>query len=173
MTDLALTVLKRQYDTAWKLAAHHLTDIGADEWAWRPAAKGLHVVEEPGGLRGEWPEREDYDIGPPSLPWLVWHIGFWWAMALDRNFGDATLTRDSVVAPRDVDAAIAWIHDLDARWRRELDSLSDADLSKPGRWPYEDRPLADVVAWATVELVKNASEIGYVRFLYGVRDRQT
>jgi hypothetical protein len=173
MTDLALAVLKRQYDTAWKLAAHHLTDITADEWLWRPAPKGLHVVRTASGLRGEWPESEGYDIGPPSLAWLVWHIGFWWTTALDRNFGEGSLTREDVVAPMDADAAIAWIHELAARWRRELDPLTDADLSETGRWPYEDRPLADAVAWATVELVKNASEIGYVRFLYGVRDSRT
>lgn len=39
------------------------------------------------------------------------------------------------------------------------------------RWPFKDRPFGDVIAWVNVELTKNAAEIGYVRFLYGVRDR--
>jgi hypothetical protein len=35
--------------------------------------------------------------------------------------------------------------------------------------PFQDRPFGDVVSWATLELTKNASKIGYVRFLYAVR----
>ncbi|WP_317987833.1 hypothetical protein [Hyalangium gracile] len=37
------------------------------------------------------------------------------------------------------------------------------------RWPFQDRPFGDVVAWANMELTKNASELGYARFLYAVR----
>ena len=33
-----------------------------------------------------------------------------------------------------------------------------------------DRPLGDVVAWVNLELMKNAAEIGYARFLYAVRE---
>jgi hypothetical protein len=36
------------------------------------------------------------------------------------------------------------------------------------RFPFRDRPFGDVVAWANVELAKNAAEIGYARFLYAV-----
>jgi hypothetical protein len=32
-----------------------------------------------------------------------------------------------------------------------------------------DRPFVDVVAWANVELMKNAAEIGFGRLLYAVR----
>jgi hypothetical protein len=34
------------------------------------------------------------------------------------------------------------------------------------RWPFQDRPFGDVIAWVNVELTKNAAEIGYARFLY-------
>lgn len=37
------------------------------------------------------------------------------------------------------------------------------------RWPFKDRPFADVVAWLNIELAKNAAEIGYARFLYAAR----
>ncbi len=37
------------------------------------------------------------------------------------------------------------------------------------RWPFTDRPFADVVAWVSLELTKNAAEIGYVRFLHAAR----
>ena len=51
----------------------------------------------------------------------------------------------------------AWIHDLRSMRRT--------------RWPFRDRPFGDIVAWANVELTKNAAEIGYARFLYAVRTR--
>jgi len=41
------------------------------------------------------------------------------------------------------------------------------------RWPFRDRPLADLFAWANVELTKNAAEIGYLRFLCGAASDQT
>jgi hypothetical protein len=33
----------------------------------------------------------------------------------------------------------------------------------------QDRPFSDIVGWLNVELMKNAAEIGYARFLYAVR----
>lgn len=57
------------------------------------------------------------------------------------------------------------------RWVGQLDKLTDADLQSTQRthWPFRDRPFGDVIAWANVELTKNASEVGYARFLYAVR----
>ena len=52
-----------------------------------------------------------------------------------------------------------------------LERVTDDELRSPKRtrWPFRDRPFGDVVAWANVELTKNAAEIGYARFLYAVR----
>lgn len=47
--------------------------------------------------------------------------------------------------------------------------LDSVNLDAPSRWPFNDRTMADVIGWATVELAKNAAEIGYARFLYAVR----
>ena len=41
--------------------------------------------------------------------------------------------------------------------------------SEHTRWPFEGRPFGDVVAWANLELMKSAAEIGYARFLYAVQ----
>jgi hypothetical protein len=59
---------------------------------------------------------------------------------------------------------------LQGQWRAELDKVTDADLrsTQRTRWPFQDRPFGDVIAWANVELTKNAAEIGYARFLYAV-----
>ncbi|MDF2927423.1 MAG: hypothetical protein K0R57_6337 [Paenibacillaceae bacterium] len=34
------------------------------------------------------------------------------------------------------------------------------------RWPFADKPFHELAAWLNLELMKNAAEIGYCRFLY-------
>jgi hypothetical protein len=173
MADLLRDVLLRQHDLAWKLAAYHLDGLDTDACLWRPAARGLHVwPDAEGAWRADWPQHEGYGIGPPSIAWTTWHIGFWWSTVLDRTFGAGRLARDAVLWPGDAEGVRAWIGDLRAQWRARLENLSEADLSTPdlSRWPFVDRPFADIVAWANVELMKNAAEIGYGRFLYAARE---
>jgi hypothetical protein len=69
--------LLRQFDIAWMLASYHLDGLTTEECLWRPARRGLHVHQGPDGAwRGEWPEHEGYDLGPPSIAWTTWHMGF-------------------------------------------------------------------------------------------------
>ena len=67
--------------------------------------------------------------------------------------------------------SIAWLTDLHDEWVAEVAALPDSALASTDRtrWPFTDRPFADLVAWLNVELMKNASEIGYARFLYAAR----
>lgn len=162
----------RQLDTAWMLASYHLETLTTEECLWQPASRGLHVHRAADGTwRADWPESESYDIGPPSIAWLTWHLGFWWSLVLDHSFADATLTREDVPWPGDANRAKDWIAGLHDRWREKIVALSAEDLrsSDRTRWPFADRPFGDVVAWANVELTKNAAEIGYARFLYAAR----
>lgn len=172
VSDSAKDCLLRQFEIAWKLATYHLEGLTTEECLWRPADRGLHVVEDAEGRwRGEWPDHEGYDLGPPSIAWLTWHIGLWWSMTLDHSFGAGTLERKDVVCPGSADAARRWIADLSGEWRRRIEGLGDDDLQSTARtrWPFGSRPFGDVVAWVNIELTKNASEIGYARFLYGSR----
>jgi hypothetical protein len=172
MTDEARDYLMRQFDLAWKLANVHLDGLTTDECLWRPARAGLHVHQVAGGSwRADWPEHEGYDLGPPSIAWLTWHLGFWWSMTLNHSFGDGRLTRDEVSWPGTADAVREWVARLERQWRAVLEHVSDADLqsTERTRWPFQARPFGDIVAWANVELAKNAAEIGYARFLYAVR----
>ena len=166
------TYLMRQFETAWQLTTYHLNGLTTDECLWRPAAVGLHVWQgDDGQWRADWPNREDYDIGPPSIGWITWHLGFWWSMVIDHSFGAQMLTREQVLWPGTAEDVRTWIEDLHAEWRGALEQLTDADLQSTARthWPFKDRPFGHVVAWANVELTKNAAEIGYARFLYAVR----
>ena len=174
MTD-SRTVLLRQLDMAWKLASHHLDGLTTDECLWRPAAVGLHVRRDAAGIwRADWPEDERYEIGPPSIAWVTWHMIFWWSMALDHGFGGATMRREDVAWPESADGVRESLGRLHDAWRSAVAALGDDDLGSSARtrWPFRDRPFADVVAWANVELTKNAAEIGYARFAWAVRNRR-
>ena len=170
----AVALLIRQLETAWKLTSFHLDGLGTDECLWRPAQRGLHVRQVTNETwRADWPHHEGYDLGPPSIAWLTWHIGFWWSMVIDHSFGDGVLSREDVTWPGNAEDTRDRIEQLHREWRSRLEQLTDDDLRSPERtrWPFRDRPFGDVVAWVNVELTKNAAEIGYARFLYAVRER--
>jgi hypothetical protein len=169
--DIVRDVLVRQLDTAWKLALFHLDGLTTEECLWRPAHVGLHVHQTAEGWRADWPEHEGYNLGPPSIAWLTWHVGFWWSMVLDHSFGGGQLTRVDVTWPGDADAVRGWLGELAGRWRAPLARMTQDELrsTERARWPFVSRPFGDVVAWVNVELTKNAAEIGYARFLYAVR----
>ena len=79
-------LLLRQHEIAWKLTTCHLDGLSLAECLWRPSTKGLHVsVVDNGCWRGEWPEHEGYELGPPSMAWLLWHMVYWWSMVLDHR----------------------------------------------------------------------------------------
>jgi DinB superfamily len=172
MSHEATGYLIRQFDLAWKLASYHLDTLTTEECLWRPASVGLHVHREGDSWRADWPEREDYDIGPASIGWITWHLGFWWSMVLNHANGDGSLTRERVIWPGSADDVRAWLRACHAQWTELLAQLSDVDLrsTQRTRWPMQDRPFGDVIAWANVELSKNAAELGYVRFLYAARE---
>lgn len=169
--DVLMNTLARQHATAWRLARHGLQDLTTGQCLWRPHAAGLHVRRTAdGGWEAEWPAHEGYDLGPPSIAWITWHMGFWWSMVLDHSFGEGTLTREAVRWPGSADAVRDWLDGLQQRWADALAGLDDAGLagSERTRWPFRDRPFGDVVAWVNLELTKNAAELGYARFLHAV-----
>lgn len=165
--DAVRALLLRQLETSWQLLTYHLESLETGECLWRPASHGLHVTRVPDGTwRAEWPAHEGYDLGPPSAAWITWHIHFWWSMVLDQHWRNGTHTREAIAWPgsaHEVKAAIAAHH---AQWVRHLEG---ATWPVRARWPFVDRPFADVVAWLNLELMKNAAELGYVRFLYAAR----
>jgi hypothetical protein len=171
MSDMAKEVLLRQFDTAWQLMELHLRRLDTEECLWRPAPRGPHVHRGEDGWRADWPEREDYDLGPPSIAWLTWHVVYWWSMVLDHSFGDAALSAEGVRWPGSAGAVCERLEALRREWRSAIEQASAEDLrsDERTRWPMKERPFAHVVAWVNIELMKNAAEIGYVRFLYAAR----
>ncbi|MHB1329258.1 MAG: DinB family protein [Gemmatimonadales bacterium] len=172
MGDTPRQYLLRQLDLAWMLASYHLETLTTEECLWQPGPRGLHLRQsESGGWVADWPDRESYDIGPPSAGWITWHMLFWWSMVIDHSFGQGRLARQDVVWPGTAEGVRAQLTELHRVWRDRVEVLADSEIDSVERtkWPFPERPFGDVVAWATVELTKNAAELGYVRFLYGSR----
>ncbi len=111
-----------------------------EEYFWRPAAKGLHVSDESGTWRADCPESESYDIEDVA------------------GFAKAKESRESIFRLRE-------------EWESATDALSDRDWNSGDRtkWPFTDRPFHELAAWLNLELMKNAAEIGYCRFLFASR----
>ena len=167
-------LLDFQFDISWQLLEYHLTEVEDEECLWRPRKTGLHVHESDGIWWVDWPDSESYDIGPASMAWLTWHIIFWWSMVLDYSAGNGTLTREQVPWPGNITAVREKINDLRDKWKTLVNGLSDDELSSSEKthWPFGDKPFYELAAWLNLELMKNASEIGYCRFLYASQKNQ-
>ncbi len=153
---------------AWQLYLYHIDNLGETEALWAFSPTGLQVYKEEDSWWVDWPETESYEMGPPSIAWIMWHIIYWWSMAWNCNFGDGTLKKEDIPWPGSIEKAKAAIDSLHDKWVSKLNDLSEADyLSKrQSQWPLSDRNLADIALWLNGELMKNAAEIGYGRFLY-------
>jgi hypothetical protein len=168
VSDPVKATLLTQLETAWALTCYHLEGLTTEECLRRPGRVGLHVERDADGRwRAQWPEHEGYHLGPASIGWITWHLGFWWSMVLDHSFGDATLTREAVTWPGDADEVRAHLARLHSEWRAAIERLDDTDLRSPERtrWPLQGKPFGDIVAWVNLELMKNAAELGYARFV--------
>ncbi|MBB6215346.1 hypothetical protein HNQ80_001435 [Anaerosolibacter carboniphilus] len=168
LTDSIRNTLNFQFQISWQILEIHLTDLKDEEYLWRPALKGLHVFNEAGVWRADWPESEEYDIGPASIAWLTWHVIFWWSMVLDHSFGNGTLSREDVTCLGNIKETRERINHLRDEWETAVAELSDHELfsTERTRWPFTDKPFHELAAWLNLELMKNAAEIGYCRFLY-------
>lgn len=170
--DCIRNTLNFQFQISWQLLDLHLSGLEDEEYLWRPAAKGLHVFKGAGGWLADWPESETHDIGPPSIAWLTWHITYWWTMVLDYSFGHGTLTRADVGCLGNIHETRERIARLRDEWEAAVAELSDEAFLSSNRtkWPFADRPFHELAAWLNLELMKNAAEIGYCRFLYATRN---
>lgn len=169
-TGVIRSTLDFQFQIAWQMLDLHLTGLQDEEFHWRPAAKGLHVYRDSGIWLAEWPESEEYGIGPPSISWLTWHITYWWSMVLNHSFGSGTLVREDIHSMGNIQETRDQIHELSCEWKREISALTDDVFLSTERtlWPFTDKPFHELAAWLNLEMMKNAAEIGYCRFLYAV-----
>jgi len=163
-----------QLDMCWQLYLYHTDNLWEEEAYWSINPAGLQVRKKDDEWHIDWPDSESYEIGPASIAWIMWHIIYWWSTALDWNFGEATLKKEDITWPGSVEKAKAAIESLHDKWISKLNDLPDEDfqLKHYAKWPFEDRSFADIALWLNGELMKNAAEIGYGRFLYAACRKQ-
>jgi len=172
--DLALGLLL-QFDNAWQQLNRHLQGLTLEECLWRPNDHG-------GGVRGFDDFRHEGSFLPtdggemevPNIAWITWRLDCWWSLVINHSFGDGTWNHES----------IEWVPSVEyIRWRMEklkdiwlshlsgmtTEALEAKDLS---RFPMSDRPFREVVVWLNVELMRSASEIGLIRFVYANRGKK-
>ncbi|MDG4666535.1 DinB family protein [Mycobacterium sp. 236(2023)] len=158
--------ITRQFDIAWALTELHLAALGDDDFLWEPAEHCWTVRRDSAGLwHADFADVEPDPIPVPTIAWLTWHIDFWWSAAIDSLNGQAPASAAHVTWPGTGEAAVARIRERAVVWRNTLPRLKLAD---PATFPWgaeAGRTVADTALWVTVELTKNASEIGQLRLL--------
>ena len=90
-------------------------------------------------------------------------------MVFDSSFGEGILTREEVNWPGDMEDVRRTMNKYHEDWRAILVTISEEEFISKNRtkWPFDNRSFYELAAWLNLELMKNASEIGMVRFLYG------
>ena len=170
--------LRWQLDVSWSLLAMHLGQVTDEEALWEPASNCWNVRQKPDGTwAADWVVPEPEPAPVPTIAWVMWHIGLWWDQAYAQCFGepgasakefDWSEAAASTPWPGDVASAVKQINECHDRWSRALGSLTEEDLNSTERtrW-FADGSLSlgHVLAWANVELMKNAAEIGALRLL--------
>ena len=92
-------------------------------------------------------------------------------MALDHSFGAGTLRREDVRWPGAAEPTRAWLTGLHDEWKVAISDMPEAELgsAERTRWPFTGESFYRLAGWLNLELMKNAAEIGYCRFLYAAR----
>lgn len=159
-----------QLEISWQLFLYHMESIEDTEALWVASPQGLKIKENEGVWVADWPETEEYEIGPSSIAWTMWHIIYWWSATFKYNFESVTLEKEEVVWPGNVHKAKKKIISLHDGWVELLNSMEEVDFlsEQHAKWPFVGKTFADIALWLNVELMKNASEIGYGRYLYAI-----
>ncbi|WP_217234967.1 DinB family protein [Streptomyces sp. AC555_RSS877] len=168
MTVSQSDLLRRQFDLTWALFEYHLDRLEPEDFLWEPAHCWTVRRTPDGTWLPDWADTEPDPVPVPTIAWLSWHIGWWWGVTLDHVEGRPPRARTDVTWPGAGKPTVQWLRDLRTAWLTALTRLTDTDLSATAPFPWQDDPehtVADMLAWANAELMKNAAEIGQLRLL--------
>lgn len=76
--------------------------------------------------------------------------------------------RTQVYWPGTADATVGWLRGLRDEWLRLLDDIDNSTLDAQASFPWQagtGHTVADTLAWANAELMKNITEIGQLRLM--------
>jgi DinB superfamily len=161
-------LLRWQFDLTWSLAELHLDLLATEDFLWEPAP---HCWTVRRGADGSWvPDWADTEPDPvpvPTIGWVTWHLGWWWTVTVDHATGRKPHERTAVAWPGPA-ATVEWLRGLHDEWLAVLDRLTEADLAAPAAFPWPadaGMTVAQMLAWANAELMKNTAELGQLRLL--------
>lgn len=164
---------RRQFDIAWALTEFHLDALTEDDFGWEPAGLCWTVHRDDAGRwHADYADVEPDPVPVPTIAWLTWHIDYWWSAAICALRGRTPPNATDVDWAGTGHDAVARLRSLADQWRELVAGLTSAQLSEPAVFPWgagEGRSVADTVLWVTVELTKNAAEIGQLRLLRAAR----
>ncbi|WP_395156861.1 DinB family protein [Ilumatobacter sp.] len=158
------TVLDRQALVMFELADEVLADVTLEECLWRVSDQSWTVHEVDGRFVGELAD-EPPDLPTPSLAWTMWHPIWWLSVLLGHAHGREIPAPESIEWPGP-GSSVATIRELWAELMLFASGLDDDDLGSGdlSRFPYTDgRPFVHTLGWASMELVKNLSEMCMLR----------
>lgn len=160
-------MLRSQFDLTWRLAEYHLPALTDAACLWEPVPGCWTVRRGPDGLwRPDWADVEPDPPPTVTIGWLSWHLIWWWSSALAAARDETPAAREALFWPGSRADTVRSLETLAADWRTLLDALTPADLERPITYPWPSpRPLAQMLGWANLELMKNVAEIGYARLL--------
>lgn len=164
-----------QFSISRQLLEYHLSSLEQKEYMWQPLNSSLYIKKADGIWYAELPETESYGIGPPSIAWILWHITFWWEMVFNHSFGEGDLTKDDVEATADAEKIKAHLYELADGWEKKLSQLTEEEWTsrQHSSFPFNNEvEFHKLASWLNLELMKNASEIGYARFNYATSGKQ-
>lgn len=169
-TETVAGFLRMQFEIAWALAWYHLETLTTEECLWRPARTCLHISQDgSGNWRADWPAREDYDIGPPSIGWTTWHMCYWWKKALAHTGQGAEPEQHDIPWPGSAEQLRAELVARKDEWLQVLNGPAETLEAVPANsWPLPGASVTATAAWLNIELAKNAAELGLMRFLHRV-----
>lgn len=169
MTVSPSDLLRRQFDLTWALFEYHLDRLEPEDFLWEPASHCWTVRRTADGTWvPDWADTEPDPVPVPTIAWLSWHIGWWWGTTLDHTESRPPRARTDVTWPGPGKPTVEWLRDHRTAWLTALAGLTDPDLSATAPFPWQNDPehtVADMLAWANAELMKNAAEIGQLRLL--------
>jgi DinB superfamily len=147
--DHLLYLLDRGFECEdWHSLLGNLHDVTSEEWRWEP----------PGGRR--------------TIRNIVQHVGSCKFMYENHGFGDATFEWDDplvagVDAVDEPTSAIAWLREGQARLRRSVAGLDDAELGRSRRTNWgELKETRWIIAVMIEHDLYHAGEINHVRALH-------
>lgn len=162
-------LLRWQFDLTWSLFEYHLERLAPEDFLWEPSPLSWTVRPAPDGTwTADWAETEPDPVPTPTIGWTVWHIGWWWSVALDHARGRPPRDRADLAWPGGGEAAVGRLRALREEWLAVLDGITDPELDAPAPFPWRNEPqytVAHMLAWVNAELMKNVAETGQLRLV--------